>query len=69
MSKRKPNKGGRPRRSPYVRLQLILGKELAEYLELAWRTHRIRDGSLASGRSAFIADLIARHQAKSKGRQ
>lgn len=55
---------GRPRRSPYVRVHLTLDETVAHQLEEAWRTHRRPDGSLASGPSAFVEDLISAHIAK-----
>ena len=64
---KKPAHTGRPKRDDYVRFHVTLDASLASYLEEAWRNHRRPDGELASGKSAFIEDLIATHRKRNRG--
>lgn len=59
------NFGGRPRRD-VTRMHVSIDRELANYLERAWRAHERPDGSLASGPSAFVEDLLTAHREAKK---
>ena len=64
-----PVRRGRQPRDAFRRMHLSIAEELADYLEVAWRTHRRPDGALARTASQFVEDLIAAHRAKAGTRR
>jgi hypothetical protein len=55
--------GPRPRRTNYVRIHVTMDADLANFVDIRWRTYRLSNGRLAASASAYIEDLIARDRA------
>jgi hypothetical protein len=55
--------GPRPRRTNYVRIHVTMDTALANFVDVRWRTYRLKDGQLAPNASAYLQDLVARDRA------
>ena len=52
--------GPRPRRTNYVRIHVTMDTALANFVDVRWRTYRLKNGQLAPNASAYLQDLVAR---------
>jgi hypothetical protein len=55
--------GPRPRRTNYVRIHVTMDTALANFVDVRWRTYRLKNGQLAPNASAYLQDLVARDRA------
>jgi hypothetical protein len=55
--------GPRPRRTNYVRIHVTMDTTLANFVDVRWRTYRLKNGQLAPNASAYLQDLVARDRA------
>ena len=55
--------GPRSRRTNYVRIHVTMDTALANFVDVRWRTYRLKNGQLAPNASAYLQDLVARDHA------